>query len=122
MTSSVTRKNLTFRPWEQAAVPSAVARCVFPVPDGPTRRMFLPTVEILSLHEFEDLRLVDAWPCREVELVEQLRSGESRRLDPPFCRLPLPLDEFELHELRQERQVIGVVGRTPVGDLLGFGA
>lgn len=87
----------------------------------PNQEDVLPTVEILALHKFEHLRLVDAWPCREVELVEQFRSGESRRLEPPFRRLPLPLDEFKLDELQEERQVIGVVGRTRLGDLLGFG-
>jgi hypothetical protein len=57
----------------------------------PDQEDVLPPVEILALHKFEQLRLVDAWLCREVELVEQLRGGELCRLEPPFSRLSLPI-------------------------------
>ena len=87
----MTQKNLTFRPREQAAMPKAVARCVFPVPDGPTMDV-LAAVEILALHEFEYLRLVDARPGCEVKLVEHLGGGEPRVLEPPLRRLPLSVD------------------------------
>ena len=38
--SSVTRKKRTLCPCWQAAIPKAVARCDFPVPLGPTSRIF----------------------------------------------------------------------------------
>ena len=92
-----------------------------PRPGRPHQEDVLTTVEILTLHEFQYLRLVDARPCCEVELVEYLRGREPRGLEPTFRRLAFPLDEFQLNELQQEREMIGVVGGTPLGDLLGLG-
>jgi hypothetical protein len=87
----------------------------------PDEQDVLAAIEVLSLHEFEHLRLVDARPGREVELIEHLRGREPGRLEPAFRRLPLPLDQLQLDELKEERQVISVVGSTPLGDLLGLG-
>ena len=49
-----------------------------PRPGRPHQEDVLTTVEILTLHEFQYLRLIDARPCCEVELVEYLRGREPK--------------------------------------------
>ena len=43
---------------------------------------------------------------------------ETGHLKPPFGGLACSFDPLELAELQQEHQVIGVVGRGALGDLL----
>jgi len=56
-------------------MPGVVAECVVPSTIRPDEQDVLSAVEIFSLHEFKYLRLVDAWPCRKVDLIENLRGG-----------------------------------------------
>ncbi len=79
----------------------------------PDEQDVLSAIVILALHEFEDLGLIDTWPGREVECIEHLGGREP-------CRLPLALDQFQLDELQQGREMVGIVGSTPLGDLLGL--
>lgn len=86
----------------------------------PDEQDVLTVIEVLAHHEFEHLWLVDAWSCREVELSEHPGGREPGYLEPAFSRLPLPFDQLQLHKLKQEREMIGVVGSAPLGDLLGL--
>ena len=69
-----------------------------PVPEGPTNKMF-----------------------SRVEFIERLRSRESSRLQSPFGRLAIPLDEFQFQQLEQETEVVDIVGRTLFRHFLAFG-
>jgi hypothetical protein len=117
----VTRKKRTLRPWAQAAIPNAVARCDLPGAGRADQQDVLPFIEIIALDQLQQQRLVDARASREVKLVEQLVGWEAGGFEPPFRRLAFPFDQLQRTELEKECQVVGIVGRTALSDLLTFG-
>src|SRR5262249_35225185 len=81
----------------------------------------LPAVDELAAHQLGDEYLVQGWLGGEVEVLQRLERREAGRLQPPLGRPPLPVEQLQLGQLEQEGQVVGVIGRAPLGHLLALG-
>ena len=77
-TRSAARVKSTRRFCLVASTPSAIARCVLPVPIGPAKIRFSGARDPLAARERMNLRRVDALGGREIERVQRLDFGKAR--------------------------------------------
>ena len=116
-THSVAVAKATRWPARQARIPSAIARCVLPVPGGPEQDDVVFGGEEVELAEVQDERLLDGALEAEVELLERLAGGEAGLLDPasPPCA---SLDATSVCEQRLgEALVAPLLGPCALGQL-----
>jgi hypothetical protein len=89
-------------------------------PAGADEQDVLALVEILTFDQLQKQWPMDARAGLDVELIEQLLRGETGHLQSPFGCLAFSLDQLQLAELQQKRQVIGIVRRRALGDSLAL--
>ncbi len=80
----------------------------------------LALVDPLATGQLHHRVFVDTGSGQEVEVVEALRRGESRCLDPSLGTLAFAFEEFLFAQTQEELGVVGLFGRAVGGDLASF--
>lgn len=80
----------------------------------------LTAVNPFAAGQFQHLDLVELRDRLEVEAVQALGGREPRSLDPTLDHPPLPVDQLELDQTRQELDMIQPLGGALTSKLLVF--